>query len=117
MPVGEDLQTFLTGIAQGSKLVFRREGEMLRRMVDILHPVVLGDIVVRPQEIAARLIGRILLSLSYQFFYDVLWNLHRLMVFEVTCGLFLRPFGSKRARRERVINQMIDGGIRAADGA
>ena len=36
---------------------------------------------------------------------------------EVASGLFLRPFGSKRARRERVIYQVVDGGIGAADGA
>ena len=38
-------------------------------------------------------------------------------MFQVASGLFLRPFGSKRARRERVIYQMVDGRIRATDGA
>ena len=65
MPVGENLQTLLTGIAQGGKLVLRRKREVLGRVVDVLHPVVLGHVVVRSQEIAARLVGCIFLSLGY----------------------------------------------------
>ena len=38
------------------------------------------------------------------------------MILEVASGLFLRPFGSKRARRERVVDQMVDGGMLATDG-
>ena len=42
VPVGEDLQTVLTGILQCRKLILRGEGEVFRRVVDVLHPVVLG---------------------------------------------------------------------------
>ena len=43
VPVGEDLQTVLTGILQCRKLILRCKGEVFRRVVDVLHPVVLGD--------------------------------------------------------------------------
>ena len=42
VPVGEDLQTVLTGILQCRKLILRCKGEVFRRVVDVLHPVVLG---------------------------------------------------------------------------
>ena len=108
VPVGEDLQTVLTGILQCRKLILRCKGEVFRRVVDVLHPVVLGHhITVRianTQQVTARLIRCVLPGLADQFIYNILWYLHHLVVFEVASGLF-------------VIYQMIDGGIGAADGA
>ena len=86
MPIGEDLQVLAAGIFQGSKLIFWRKGEVLGRVVDVLHPVVLCNksLPLFPsrrggnstQEIAARLIGCVLLSLGYQFFNYSMWNCH-----------------------------------------
>ena len=108
VPVGEDLQTVLTGILQCRKLILRGEGEVLGRVVDVLHPVVLGHhITVRianTQQVTARLIRCVLPGLVDQFINDFIRNFHRLVVFEVASGLF-------------VIYQMIDGGICATDGA
>ena len=39
VPVGQNLQTLASGIFQRGKLVAGRKGEMLRRMVDVLHPI------------------------------------------------------------------------------
>ena len=68
VPIGEDLQAFASGVSQGGKLVFRGEGEVLWRVVDVFHPVVLGDyIAVRAagaQQVAARLVGCVLLGLA-----------------------------------------------------
>ena len=36
MPVSEDLQTVLTSVLQSRKLILRREGEVFRRVVDVL---------------------------------------------------------------------------------
>jgi hypothetical protein len=43
VPVGEDLQSFAPCVSQSSELVFRCEREMLRRVIDILHPVVFSN--------------------------------------------------------------------------
>ena len=103
MPVSEDLQTILTSVLQSRKLILRREGEVFRRVVDVLHPVVLRHhIALVPadaQQVTARLIRCVLPGLADQFINDFIRNFHRLVVFEVASGLFLRPFGSKRARR------------------
>lgn len=68
VPVGENLQPFAAGIAQGGKLVFRREGEVLGRVVRVLHPVVFGhDVAVRTagaQQVTARLVGCVLPGLA-----------------------------------------------------
>ncbi len=108
VPVGEDLQTVLTGILQCRKLILRGEGEVLGRVVDVLHPVVLGHHVTfwtaNTQQVTARLIRCVLPGLVNQFINDFILNFHRLVVFEVASGLF-------------VIYQMIDGGICATDGA
>ena len=80
VPIGEDLQAFASGVSQGCKLVLRGEGEVLWRVVDVFHPVVLGDyIAVRAagaQQVAARLVGCVLPGLGYQFIYNVLWYNH-----------------------------------------
>ena len=108
VPVGEDLQTVLTGILQCRKLILRGEGEVLGRVVDVLHPVVLGHHVTfwtaNTQQVTARLIRCVLPGLVDQFINDFILNFHLLVVFEVASGLF-------------VIYQMIDGGICATDGA
>ena len=108
VPVGEDLQTVLTGILQCRKLILRGEGEVLGRVVDVLHPVVLGHHVTfwtaNTQQVTARLIRCVPPGLADQFINDFIRNFHRLVVFEVASGLF-------------VIYQMIDGGICATDGA
>ena len=107
VPVGENLQSVVSCIFQRCELILWREGEMFRRMVDILHPVVLSHHVSlvcgNAQQVTARLIGRILPGLADQFIYYFLWNLHHLVVFEVASGLF-------------IIYQMIDGRISATDG-
>ena len=68
VPVGENLEAFAPCILQGCKLILRCEGEVLRRVVDVLHPVVLGDyIAVRAagaQQVTARLVGCVLLGLA-----------------------------------------------------
>ena len=68
VPVGENLQPFAAGIAQGGKLVLGGEGEMLWRVVRVLHPVVLcHDVAVRTagaQQVTARLVGCILPGLA-----------------------------------------------------
>ena len=108
MPVGENLQTVLTSVLQRSKLIFRGEREMFRGVVDILHPVVLRHYVAilatNTQQVTARLIRCVLPGLANQFMYNILWNLHHLVVFEVASGLF-------------VIYQMVDSWIRATNGA
>ena len=108
MPVGEDLQTVLTSVLQRSKLIFRGEREMFRGVVDVLHPVVLRHHVAiwtaNTQQVTTRLVRRVLPGLANQFIYNILWNLHHLVVFEVASGLF-------------VIYQMIDSGVCAADSA
>ena len=108
MPVGEDLQAILTGILQCCELILGSEGEVLRRVVDILHPIVFRNhvtiLATKAQQVTARLIGRVLPGLANQFIYNILWNLHHLVVFEVASGLF-------------VIYQVVDGGGAAADGA
>ena len=108
VPVGEDLQTVLTGILQCRKLILRCKGEVFRRVVDVLHPVVLGHHITvwtaNTQQVTARLIRCVLPGLADQFINDFIRNFHRLVVFEVASGLF-------------VIYQMIDGGICATDGA
>ena len=108
VPVGEDLQTVLTGILQCRKLILGGKGEVLRRVVNVLHPVVLCHHIVilaaNTQQVTARLIRCVLPGLADQFINDFIRNFHRLVVFEVASGLF-------------VIYQMIDGGICATDGA
>ena len=42
VPIGENFQTILTGVLQRRKLIFWREGEVLWRVIDILHPIVLS---------------------------------------------------------------------------
>ena len=108
VPVGEDLQTVLTSILQCRKLILRREGEMFWRVVDVLHPVVLRHHITlvrgNAQQVTARLIRCVLPGLADQFINDFIRNFPRLVVFKVASGLF-------------VIYQVIDGGIRATDGA
>ena len=108
VPVGEDLQTVLTGILQRSKLVLGGEREVLWRVVDIFHPIVLRHnvslVAANTQQVTARLIRCVLPGLANQFIYNNLWNLHHLVVFEVASGLF-------------IIYQVIDSGVCAADGA
>ena len=73
MPVGENLQTLAAGISQCSKLILWSKREMLWRVVDVLHPVVLcHDITFRAagaQQIAARFIGC--------DFFNVQWSMIR----------------------------------------
>ena len=68
VPVGEDLQAVFAGIAKSGKLVFRRKREVLWRVVDVLHPVVLGDYIAfgaaGAQQVAARLVGCVLPGLA-----------------------------------------------------
>ena len=108
VPIGENLQIVLASIFQRRKLILWGEGEMLRRVVDVLHPVVLrydvALLTANTQQVTARLIGCVLPGLADQFIYNILWYLHRLVVFEVARGLF-------------VIYQVVDSRIGAADGA
>ena len=94
MPVGENLQTLAAGISQCSKLILWSKREMLWRVVDVLHPVVLcHDITFRAagaQQIAARFIGCVLLGLADQFINDFLWYLH---FFNVQWSMFRSPKG------------------------
>ena len=66
VPVGENLQALAAGISQCRKLILWSKREMLRRVVDVLHPVVLcHDITFRAagaQQIAARFIGCAMIS-------------------------------------------------------
>ena len=107
VPVGENLQIVLASIFQRRKLILWGEGEMLRRVVDVLHPVVLrydvALLTANAQQVTACLVRGILPGLADQFIYNNLWNLHHLVVFEVAGGLF-------------VIYQMVDSGVCAADG-
>ena len=68
MPVGKNLLAFTSCISQCRKLVLWRKREMLWRVVDILHPIVLcHHITLRTagaQQVAARLVGCVLLSLA-----------------------------------------------------
>jgi len=108
VPVGEYLQAILSSILQCCELILGSEREVLWRMVDVLHPVVLRHhialLTANAQQVTACLVRGILPGLADQFIYNNLWNLHRLVFFKVARGLF-------------VIYQMIDGGIGAADGA
>ena len=107
VPIGENLQIVLASIFQRRKLILWGEGEMLRRVVDVLHPVVLrydvALLTANAQQVTARLIRCVLPGLADQFINDFIRNFHRLVVFEVASGLF-------------VIYQVVDGGIRATDG-
>lgn len=94
VPVGQNLQPALTGIAQSGKLVARRKGEMLRAVVNILHRIVFGDESIgngggrTAQEVAARLVGRLGASLRHKLFNDILRNGHHWsMFFEFADGL------------------------------
>ena len=53
VPVGQDLQAFASGVSQGCKLILGCKGEVLWRVVDVLHPVVLRHNIILPQEITA----------------------------------------------------------------
>ena len=68
VPVGEDFQALAPCMSQRGKLILRRKREVLWRVVDVLHPVVLCDDValVRAdaQQVAARLVGCVLLGLA-----------------------------------------------------
>ena len=76
VPVGQNLQTLASGIFQRGKLVAGCKGEMLRRMVDVLHPIILGDGVALSQQVAARLVGCVLLGLGNHFINYMLWYGH-----------------------------------------
>ena len=108
MPVGEDFQALAPCMSQRGKLILRRKREVLWRVVDVLHPVVLRHHVAiwtaNTQQVTTRLVRRVLPGLANQFIYNILWNLHHLVVFEVASGLF-------------VIYQMVDSWIRATNGA
>ena len=68
VPVGKYLQAFVARVFQGGELLLRGKREMLRRVVDVLHRVVLCHGVAiwafDAQQVTARLVGCILPGLS-----------------------------------------------------
>ena len=79
MPVGENLQTLTPSISQCRKLVLWRKREMLWRVVDIFHPIVLCHHIAfwaaGAQQVATRLVGAWLINLSM-----------------ISCGIFIFSF-------------------------
>ena len=75
-------------------------------MVHILHGEVLRDGIVPAEQVAARLVGQLCTGLCDELIYHVLFDGHSLLVlvFEVTSSLL-------------VVNEVVDGRVRPADGA
>ena len=76
MPIGENLQMLCTSVFQGCKLILRREGEMFRAVIDILHPVVFGYNAVVAEQIATRLQGCVFLCLCDHLLDDIIVDFH-----------------------------------------
>ena len=108
MPIGENFQTFASRVLEGGELILRGKREVLRRVINVLHPEVLGHhvavLTACAQQIATRFIRCVLPGLCYQLINYNLRYFHHLVVFEITCSLF-------------VIYQVVDGGIGTTDGA
>ena len=76
MPVSENFQMLGTSVFQGSELILRRKGEVLRTVIDILHPIVLGHHAVVAEQIAAGLDGSVFLRLCNHLFDDIIVDFH-----------------------------------------